>query len=474
MPPSRPFRPHCRAVFASAWLLPLLAAPAVAETGSPLIPQEQLCPAVPITIKDAGDSNTPAPSGTNPAADAYNVSTTALITSLLSINTVRDTALDANGDGNTLIDEKIQALTNGDYCRSVSKGCSAEDETALAKARATLQAFAAEDGGPGYTIRHRDQPNQDAAAAKPTVTPSDLLLDDGRTLQIFCVALPATPVEQDVAEEGYWHLDKGDKTGFRLVGDISDLSKGRQSLGSIKPAQLSITGDLIEDETDYKVEIVTGYAFDITGGSEIDSSLIPFLEAQRVTSGDEIEIDTLGAGFQVASTVDWPGSLRSVFSVSPVYQTDSDFESEIGTLKFSWTPTLAKGAALPLGFPRVYGPVEVSFGLDFLADAGRVFDEGDQDNLDGEGTFLRFGNTASMQLRGAESTLIRPFELHIANRYLYNVGAQFDNINQFDAALAYIFPQNENYLISVAYSNGRDENSLELYEYWQTQFGIKF
>ena len=47
-------------------------------------------------------------------------------------------------------------------------------------------------------------------------------------------------------------------------------------------------------------------------------------------------------------------------------------------------------------------------------------------------------------------------------------------INQFDAVLAYLFPGNENYQLSIAYSNGRDENSLELYEFWQTQFGIRF
>jgi hypothetical protein len=79
-----------------------------------------------------------------------------------------------------------------------------------------------------------------------------------------------------------------------------------------------------------------------------------------------------------------------------------------------------------------------------------------------------------MQVRGAPNNLFRQFELKLANRYLHNVDTAFENINQFDAALAYLFPGNEHYQLSFAYSNGRDENSLELYEFWQTQFGIRF
>jgi hypothetical protein len=285
-----------------------------------------------------------------------------------------------------------------------------------------------------------------------------------------CVALPP----EAEAESAYWHRNGERDGGFRLTGDIDNLSKSRGALGAVKAAQLSITSDLIEDETAYRVNAVAGYAFELAGGDDVIVSFTPFLEAERVTSGDETQIDTLGAGFQQAATVNWPWTLRSQFAVTPIYETDSDFESHTGTLKFRWTPALAPETGFPLGFSQVYGPVDLRFGLDFLADAGRVFDEGDQDNLDGEGTFLRLGNQASLQIRGAPETLLRPIEIQIANRYLYNVDTTFEDINQFDAAIAYLFPGKENYQLSFAYSNGRDENSLELYEFWQTQFGIRF
>lgn len=287
-------------------------------------------------------------------------------------------------------------------------------------------------------------------------------------------ALPEEPQQATEDDQAYWHKNGERKGGFRLSGDIDNLSKDRGALGGVKAAQLSITGDLIEDETAYRVNAVAGYAFEVAGGDDVVTSFTPFLEAERVTSGDETQIDTLGAGFQQAVTLSWPDPLISQFAITPVYQTDSDFESHIGTLKFRWTPSLRPETGFPLGFAHVFGPIELRLGLDFLADAGRVFDDGEGNNLEGEGTFLRLGNQASMQLRGAPESLIRPFELQLANKYLYNVDTNFEHINQFDAALAFLFPGNENYQLSVAYSNGRDENSLQLYEYWQTQFGVRF
>lgn len=396
----------------------------------------------------------------------------AMIAWLLSEHLVRDAALDANGDGSTQMTEKIQALTDEDFCVSVSANCTDADKAALAKARDQLRAFAEAGGDPGYVIEPLDATGQRSSDILESLPPRDLLTHQDLGLRVRCVALPKTDEASEVDEHAYWQ-ENGD-SGIRLTGDIDNLSKSRGSLGGVKAAQLSITGDLIEDETAYRINAVAGYAFDLSGGSEVQTVFIPFLEAERVTSGSDTKIDVLGAGFQQAATVNWPNPLRSEFAVTPVYETDSDFESHIGTVKFRWTPSFAEASDVPLGFPEVYGPIELRLGLDLLADAGRVFDDGEDNNLDGEGTFLRLGNQASLQLRGAPGNLFRQFELRVANRYLYNVDTDFEHINQFDATLAYLFPDNENYQLSVAYSNGRDDNSLELYEYWQTQFGIRF
>lgn len=466
--------PSRRTIVISWWavsLLPaLLPAVASADPSKPIFPQAELCP----LFSEPSDVS-PAEAGPdiNPASDRDTVPPYAIVTWLLGEMPVRDRVLDTDGDGNTLIAEKVRALTEDDYCSSSRATCTAEEEEALASARDKLRRFADAGGGPGYVIERLDEAGSSQAATNNAFLPRDLIDGRERSLRIRCVALPE-PIGAEPEDEPYWHLNGDRPGGFRLVGDIDNLSKSRASLGAVKAAQLSITSDLIEDETAYRVNAVAGYAFEVAGGDDVVTSFTPFLLAERVTSGDETQIDTLGAGFQQAVTLNWPGPLRSEFALTPIYETDSDFDSQIGTLKFRWTPAFAESAGFPLGFPNVYGPVELRFGLDLLADAGRVFDEGGEDNLDGEGTFLRLGNQASMQIRGAPGGLFRPIELQIANRYLYNLDTAFEHINQFDAALAFLFPGNENYQLSIAYSNGRDDNSLELYEFWQTQFGIRF
>ncbi len=466
----RSFSGQYQAAWISSLILMTLPAVATAEGPKPLAPQSQLCPAPPKEGNTSVSATDPSPSSAGPEQDK--VSPKAMIAWLLDENLVRDVALDADGDGNTLIGEKILALTDDDFCASVSMKCSEADEASLSKARQQLQAFVAADGAPGYVIQRLDEAGNVVPGKADDITARDLLESYKPTVQIRCVPLPKASQQAEKAQKPYWH--ENGNGGFRLSGNVDNLSKSRGSLGAVKAAELSITSDLIEDETAYRVNAVAGYAFDVAGGEDFQTSFIPFLSAERVTSGSETQIDTLGAGFQQAASVNWPGELISEFAVTPIYETDSDFESHTGTLKFRWTPTLAPAAPFPLGFSQVYGPAELRFGLDFLVDAGRVFDEGDQGNLNGEGNFVRLGNQAAFQLRGAPGNPFRQIELQIANRYLYNIDTDFEHINQFDAALAYLFPGNEHYQLSFAYSNGRDDNSLELYEFWKTQFGIRF
>ncbi|MEL6964328.1 MAG: hypothetical protein AAFO01_16355 [Pseudomonadota bacterium] len=442
-----------------AWTLSLILAlplpPSRADEASLFFPQAELCQ-----------------NADHELSDRAIVSPQSLLAWLLNHYEVRDSILDANGDGNTLVEEKVRALTEEKYCSSTAKACTDDDQAMLDSARQQLRAFIAAKGGIGYEIERIGGTDRVTLQSIDVIRPRDLLIQHNPTVQIRCTPLPVE--EEALGDEAYWHEARERDGGFRLAGDVDNLNKSRGALGAVKAAQLSITGDLIEDETAYRINAVAGYAFQVDGGDDIVTTFIPFIEGERVTSGSTTQIDTLGAGFQQAATINWPGQLISEFAVTPVYRTDSNFDSQTGTMKFRWTPSFSPVTGIPLGFAHPFGPVELRFGLDFLADAGRVFVEGDGNNLDGEGTFFRLGNQASVQIRGAPKTLFRPFELQIANRYLHNVDTNLSDINQFDAAIAYIFPGSENYQLSFAYSNGRDENSLELYEFWQTQFGIRF
>ena len=90
-----------------------------AEDSKPLAPQGQLCPVPPRSADDSHSADQPTDPRTG--TDQDTVPPRALIAWLLDEHLVRDGALDADGDGNTLIGEKFRALTEADYCSSIAK-----------------------------------------------------------------------------------------------------------------------------------------------------------------------------------------------------------------------------------------------------------------------------------------------------------------------------------------------------------------
>ncbi|MGH6944287.1 MAG: hypothetical protein ACREH6_08735, partial [Geminicoccaceae bacterium] len=161
-------------------------------------------------------------------------------------------------------------------------------------------------------------------------------------------------------------------------------------------------------------------------------------------------------------------------AITPLYLTDTGFDTRIGTLKLRWTPTLSSAAPLPLGFERTYGPTVLSLSFDGLSDAGRVFNRGDTSPLEDESNFIRFGGRLGFRVRGAPDTALSQVELQVTDKYLINFGSGPTQINRLDVTLSYLFPNSENYRIAFSYSLGRNDDTLEKIASWSTQLGIRF
>ena len=129
---------------------------------------------------------------------------------------------------------------------------------------------------------------------------------------------------------------------------------------------------------------------------------------------------------------------------------------------------------MPIGFPKMFGPVSVQFSIDTLADIGRVFDDGGNSDLENESEFLRIGGRLGTQLRGGEDTWFRDIELDVSNRYLKSADGDIGDLYRLDVSISYLFSQAENYRLSFSYANGRTDDTLENTEYWKTQFGVRF
>ena len=409
-----------------------------------------------------------------------------LVEWLLASDPISDRALDANADGDTLFSEKQVALAQENYCgRTGQSRCSAPDVAAQNRLHATLVTFVETQGGPDYGFERLRRPDPVDRAANPVLRTElevpgrsyqigEVLMRDQRFVRIVCLdAGGAAVAEARPADDTGWSIG-GPAGGFRLTGQIDDLSRSRDRLLDVTPAEFSISRDLLAEQTSFQVDAVAGYDFEISRGDAVRVGVIPFGLVQRFFNGTATSIDNLGAGLQFAAQLRAADLGSSEVAVTPLFETDSDLDSKVGSLKFRWSPTLPPDAVLPLGFYEQYGPFVASFVFDALAETGRVFDPGTDPDLALREDFFRLGNRVRVAVRGAEDTLIEQFEIDVANRYLYDFLGSIDNINLFETSFSYNFPGVENYRLSFSYSTGRQEQTLEEIDLWRTQLGVRF
>ena len=419
-----------------------------------------------------------------------------LIRWLIAVGDIGDGALDADGDGDTLLSEKQLALVQPGYCiEAIGRTCTQEDAATLQRIQERLADFVERAGGPDYVFERLRRPTIDERVESAFLNPffevtgrrfqvAEILDVQSRFVEIYCTAEEseepliiadiAAPELVEEPEKPHWIFNPRDADGLRLTSEIDDLTKDRNKLGAVRPAELSITADLDDDETLYQVKAVVGYNFEVERSDLIFTSTIPFLLFERFFNGNQNEIDKLGIGVQEAFSVFQPDRSGSEVAITPLYLTDSDFDSDIGVLKLRWTPTLAPDSTLPIGFPRTYGPLSLQLDIDALADFGRVFDDGGDEDLGNEAEFFRVGGRLGFQFRGAEGTGFDHIELDVSNRYLKDVDGEDSDLYRLDLSLSYLFSQSENYRLSVSYANGRTDDTLEQTEYWKTQFGVRF
>lgn len=408
-----------------------------------------------------------------------------LVEWLLASDPISDRALDGNGDGDTLFHEKQVALAADRYCASPGHRCSAADVAAQSRLHETLVAFVQSEGGEDYTFERRRRPDPVDRADIPALAREYEV--DGREYQIGEILVRGRPFVQIVCAEPRrpvvaagpvessrpWTLGL-DQSGFRLTGKIDDLSKSRDRLRDVDPAEFSIVRDLEEEVTRYQVDAVAGYEVEVSRGDEFRVGLIPFGLFQRFFDGIRDTVDNVGAGLQVAAQFRAEDLGSSEVAVTPLLETDSDFDSLTGSLKFRWSPTLPPDAGLPVGFYEQYGPLVATIGLDALSEAGRIFDPGDRPDLSNQSDFFRVGGRLRFRVRGAQETLIEQFEIELSDRYFRDLIGEPENINLFESSFSYIFPGVENYRLSFTYSTGRAEQTLDQIDQWRTQLGVRF
>ncbi|MGI9506705.1 MAG: hypothetical protein ACR2RE_27000, partial [Geminicoccaceae bacterium] len=246
----------------------------------------------------------------SPAAEAEirNLDPLRLVRWLIAISDIGDAALDANGDGDTLLSEKQLALVQPGYCtQGIGRACTAEDAETLERIQERLADFVDRDGGPDYVFERVRRPTLEEQIEHPFLNPffeatgrrfqvAEVLDVRRRFVEVYCTApepeevlqvadIPAPEIVEE-PEKPYWIFNPRDADGLRLTSEIDDLNKDRNSLSAVRPAELSITADIDDDETLYQVKAVVGYNFEVERSDLFFTSTIPFFLFERFFNGE--------------------------------------------------------------------------------------------------------------------------------------------------------------------------------------------
>jgi hypothetical protein len=458
------------------WALALLFAAVpeggVAAQSSPSIPPAEIC--------------------ARPAAGAPGesiVDPLQLIRWLLAKGEISDATLDANWDGDTLLSEKQRALIDPDFCSArPGRPCPADDVLALEALRERLAALVREEGASSFRLQRlrRPAPGERLGVLDPSFEVAgqafqvgEVLDSSGRYVRVLCadtsqlVAATARPPEL-VQEAPVQVQDAAEATNWRLTGEVDDLTKSRADLRGVRPAEFSISSDLKENQTIYQVKTVTGYDFEFAWGQRLQTSFIPLLQYDRFSDGSNDVTNKLGGGAQIAVRGGTPLIGTHEFAATPLYLTDSDFDLSMEALKMRWTPTLAESAAVPLGTSRRVGPLALRFDVDALSEVGHVGNPGGSTELEEKPNYFRVGGRLSFRVGGAPDTIIERIEFDLSDKYFYDFAPGVNNLNRLDVSLSYLLPESENYRVSLAYSLGRADDTLQEIELWKTQLGVRF
>jgi hypothetical protein len=406
----------------------------------------------------------------------------------ITTSNLSDQALDTNGDGDTLLSEKQLALTDPAYCDHPDRHCDAADAVAQRQIHQRLATFVrAEDGNYRFErIRRPDPAERDGAPylSEQLEQPGssfqvgETLAVPGRYVRVVCVDQPPAavaeqeraPAARDGAAPGRLPI----RTGFRLTGKLEDLGKDRSKLRAIAPAELSISGDLQQNQTTYFVDLFAGYEIELGQDDRTNFSAIPFFQFERRFNRTRTDIDKIGAGgkFLMTTVSERLGSTQ--FAVSPFYLTDTKGGRQIFTTQFRASPSLPERYGVPIGYAKEFGGLLWELDVDGLAETGRVFRATDTSGPLAPGEFLRTGGHLSLKLQGSEDTPLERLDLDLAYKYLYGITGPLEHFHRFDATLSYLLPGTERYRIGFSYTVGRADDTLQYQDFWSTVLGVRF
>ncbi|MFD2230424.1 hypothetical protein [Alkalimarinus sediminis] len=393
---------------------------------------------------------------------------------LLDFVAISDAAMDLNGDGNTLYNEKVALIADDKaFAKCIeSSRCDELDQEKVLRIRSVIESLWSPS--PPNPFRTHFLPGREGSASK--IELSSFLTQDS-DIESVCPApdrvfTPQSELEDESSNESSWL----DRVVVREKSD--DITKPFDEAG---PANFSFEKNELSSTRDIEVDLVVAYLVHERYREKESSQYFLYFQSdtdiQKIDGEDTSSSRSalslgLLAEYRLGKYEQYYFS-NHVISLRPSYTKDAVQESESANIIASWTPIpdLGKNNFF-LNMVPVGPYVSVKLNWDARLEGGWVLQEGDQEIFDDNNDYADVGANFNFLVAGAKNSLLERFQWDSNYKKLFSLIADQPNKEYLSSKLRYFI--NGNFSVGLEFEKGRKGVQFNEVDKWKINFGAKY
>lgn len=402
---------------------------------------------------------------------------------LLDLVGISDTAMDLNGDGDTLYVEKVALISDETaFSQCVELGrCDTLDQNKINKVKDIISSlWAPVEINPFKTqfLPGREGSNSEITLAS--------FLNPEVGLETICPVRTSTIIEGDAFSE---ELDKKltEKQAEKkknwydnvLLREASeDITK---PFSEAAPANLTLEGNRLNNTREIEAEFTLAYLLSEQVYekrfsqyylyTQFDSDVVSIDGEETTSSRNAISLGMI-AEYKLGK-FDNVALANNIISFRPSYTSDLIQHSRTANFTSTWAPIPDLGEEnFVLNLIPITSHLNFKLNGDFRLESGRVFEDGKGEVFDGNTTYVDMGYNFVMLFTGAKNSVLERFQWDTHYKKLYATINDQLNKEYINSTLRYYV--NQNFNIGLEYEKGRKGVQFNSVDTWEVSFGAKY
>lgn len=393
---------------------------------------------------------------------------------LLDFVAISDAAMDLNGDGNTLYNEKVALIADDKaFLKCIeSSRCDELDQEKVIRIRSVIESLWSPS--PPNPFRTRFLPGREGSASKIDL---NAFLSQDSDIESVCpspdrVFIAQSEIEAESDTDASWL----DNVVVREKSD--DITKPFDEAG---PASFSFEKNELSSTRDVEVDLVVAYLVNERYRDKESSQYFLYLQSDTdIQKIDGVDTSSSRGALSLGLLAEYRlGKYERyyfsnhVISLRPSYTKDVVQKSETANIIATWSPIpdLGKNNFFLNMVPA--GPY-ISFKLNWDArlEGGSVLKEGEQEIFDDNNDYADVGANFNFLVNGAKNTLLERFQWDSNYKKLFSLISSQPDKEYASSKLRYFI--NGNFSVGLEYEKGRKGVQFNEVDKWKINFGAKY